>query len=84
MHGKGEKMEITKDTKIVDLMNEYEWLIDQAKKEYPELEQVDTPFGRMMAKKLTLEGAAKMANVDVDEIINEIKSFIENHNDQQK
>ena len=77
-------MEITKDTKIVDIMNEYEWLIDQAKKEYPELEQVDTPFGRMMAKKLTLEGAAKMANVDVDEIINEIKSFIENHNDQQK
>ena len=77
-------MEITKDTKIVDIMNEYEWLIDQAKKEYPELEQVDTPFGRMMAKKLTLESAAKMANVDVEELINEIKSFIENHNDQQK
>ena len=65
-------MEITKDTKIIDILNEYPWLPEKAKKVYPELEKVDTPFGRMMAKKLTLADAAKMGNLDLDKMIEEI------------
>ena len=77
-------MEITKETKIVDILNEYPWLPEKAKEVYPELEKIDTPFGRMMAKKLTLEAAAKMGNVDVDRIIKELNHFIEEHNNNEK
>ena len=76
-------MEITKDTKIMDIIKEYPWLPDKAKEEYPELKQVDTPIGRMMAKKLTLADAAKMGNFDVEEIIEKIKSYIEKYNEEK-
>ena len=76
-------MEITKDTKIMDIIKEYPWLPDKAKEKYPELKQVDTPIGRMMAKKLTLADAAKMGNFDVEEIIEKIKSYIEKYNEEK-
>ena len=72
-------MEITKDTKIIDILNEYPWLPAKAKEVYPELEKVDTPFGRMMAKRMTLVDAAKLGNLDVDEMIKEINHYIEEH-----
>ena len=77
-------MEITKDTKIVDILNEYPWLPKKAKEVYPELEKIDTPLGRMMAKKLTLADAAKLGNIDVQKIVDEINFYVEEYKKEEE
>ena len=72
-------MEITKETKLIELLNEYPWMADVAKEMDPRFSIIDTPFGKMLAKKYSLADVAKMGNLAVEDIIKEIKVHIEKH-----
>ena len=72
-------MEITKDTKVKDIISAYPWLIDEAIKISDKLKILKTPVGKMMMAKATIEDASKKSGIEVDEIVKKIKEMIEEH-----
>ena len=72
-------MEITKDTKVKDIVAAYPWLIDEAIKISDKLKVLKTPLGKMMMAKATIEDASKKSGIEVDEIIRKINEMIEGH-----
>ena len=72
-------MEITKDTKVKDIVAAYPWLIDEAIKISDKLKVLKTPLGKMMMAKATIEDASKKSGIEVDEIVKKIKEMIEEH-----
>lgn len=70
-------MEITKDTKVKDIVAAYPWLIDEAIKISDKLKVLKTPLGKMMMAKATIEDASKKSGIEVDEIIRKINEMIE-------
>ena len=72
-------MEITKDTKVKDIVAAYPWLTDEAIKISDKLKVLKTPLGKMMMAKATIEDASKKSGIEVDEIIRKITEMIEEH-----
>ena len=70
-------MEITKDTKVKDIVAAYPWLTDEAIKISDKLKVLKTPLGKMMMAKATIEDASKKSGIEVDEIIRKINEMIE-------
>ena len=70
-------MEITKDTKVKDIVAAYPWLIDEAIKISDKLKVLKTPLGKMMMAKATIKDASKKSGIEVDEIIRKITEMIE-------
>ena len=76
-------MEITKDTKIIEILKEYPWISEKAKEIDPRLDQINTPFGKMMAKKLTVADAAKLGKMDVQYVIEQINFYIDKYTKEE-
>ena len=72
-------MEINKDTKLMEILKEYPYLADVAKEMDPRFAVIDSPLGKMLAKKYSIADVAKMGNISVEEIINEINYHIQQH-----
>ena len=72
-------MEINKDTKLMDILKQYPWLEDEVIKLDESLAVIKTPFGKMMAKKLTVSKACEMANIDMQEAMAMLNAMIEKH-----
>ena len=70
-------MEITKDTKVKDIVAAYTWLTDEAIKISDKLKVLKTPLGKMMMAKATIEDASNKSGIEVDEIIRKITEMIE-------
>lgn len=72
-------MEITKDTKLKDLISTYPWLKDEITKVNDKFKMLNTPVGKMMLGKATIAEMSKKSGMDADIIISRILELVESH-----
>lgn len=72
-------MEITKDTKLADLLAEYPWLKAELPKVNEKFKMLNTPVGKIMMGKATVAEMSKRSGMDIETIIGKIKELINQH-----
>lgn len=72
-------MEITKETKLSDLVGQYPWLKEELSKVNDKFKMLNTPMGKIMMGKATISEMSKKSGMDVDTIIAKICELIEAH-----
>jgi hypothetical protein len=72
-------MEITKDTKLADLIAQYPWLKMEMAKVNEKFKMLNSPIGKMMMGKATIAEMSKKSGMEAEVIIGKIKELIENH-----
>ena len=70
-------MEITKETKLSDLLGEYLWLKEELSKVNDKFKMLNTPMGKIMIGKATIAEMGNRSGMDSDVIIGEICKLIE-------
>ena len=73
------KMEITKDTKLADLIAQYPWLKAEMTKVNEKFKMLNTPVGKIMLGKATIAEMSKKSGMEAEAIIEKIMEIIENH-----
>ena len=71
--------EINKNTKVGVLIKEYPWLVDEVKKLSSRAANLSPMVIKMVISHMTLEELAKKAEEPVDEMIDELKKLIRQH-----
>jgi len=72
-------MELTKETKLSDLLVRYPWLREELSKVNEKFKMVNTPMGKIMMGKATIAEMSKKSGMDADVIIGKIRGLIEAH-----
>ncbi len=72
-------MEITKDTKLADLIAQYPWLKAEMAKVNEKFKMLNTPVGKIMLGKATIAEMSKKSGMEAEAIIERIMEIIENH-----
>ena len=72
-------MEITKETKLADLIAQYPWLKAEMAKVNEKFKMLNTPVGKIMLGKATIAEMSKKSGMEAEAIIGKIKEIIENH-----
>ena len=72
-------MEITKETKLSDLLSQYPWLKEELSKVNDKFKMLNTPMGKIMMGKATIAEMSKKSGIDADAIIGKISKLIEAH-----
>lgn len=72
-------MEITKDTKLKDLIITYPWLKDEMVKVNNKFKMLNTPVGKVMLGKATITEMSKKSDMDADVLISRISDLIKAH-----
>ena len=72
-------MEITKETKLADLIAQYPWLKEEIVKVNEKFKMLNSPFGKIMLGKATIAEMSKKSGMEAEAIIAGIKGLIENH-----
>lgn len=72
-------MNITKDSKLSDLLVQYPWLKEELPKINEKFKMLNTPFGKIMLGKATIAEMSKKSGMDANEIIERITGLIEAH-----
>jgi len=72
-------MEITRDTKLKDLISTYPWLKDERAKVSDKFKLLNTPVGKVMLGKATIAEMSRKSGIDADTIINKISELVESH-----
>ena len=72
-------MEITKETKLSDLLGQYPWLKEELSKVNDKFKMLNTPMGKIMMGKATIAEMSKKSGRDADAIIGKICELIEAH-----
>jgi len=75
-------MEITKETKLVDLLAQYPWLKGELSKINEKFKMLNTPIGKIMLGKATIAEMSKKSGMEADIIISRINELISNHSNQ--
>ena len=75
-------MEITKTTKVKDVLKEYPWLLDEAIKMDERLKIANSPIGKMFIKKATVESLCAKAKIDPQEVIEKVTELIREYESQ--
>lgn len=75
-------MEITKETKLADLIAQYPWLKAEMTKVNEKFKMLNTPVGKIMLGKATIAEMSKKSGMDADIIISRINELISNHSNQ--
>jgi len=70
-------MEINRDTKLMELLERYPWLKEEAMKMSDKARMIDTPIGRMFLKKATIADLCRKAGIPEDEAIARLTELIE-------
>lgn len=73
-------MELTKDTKLKDLLEEYPWLKEEIIKVNDKFKLLHTPLAKVMLGKADLSMMSEKADMDVDVLIEKLKELIASHN----
>ena len=79
---KDDNMEITKDTKLSDLIAQYPWLKTEMAKVNEKFKMLNTPVGKIMLGKATIAEMSKKSGMEVEAIIERIKGLINQHINQ--
>ena len=69
-------MEITKETKLSDLLVQYSWLKEELSKVNDKFKMLNTPMGKIMMGKATISEMSKRSGMDADAIIEKISELI--------
>ena len=69
-------MEFTKDTKVKDILAQYPGLKEKLIKADPRFEILANPVAAMLVNRSTLAEISAKAGMDVDSLIEQLKSFI--------
>ena len=72
-------MNITKDTKLKDLLSEYPWLKDEMSKVNDKFKMLSTPMGKIMLGKANIAEMSRKSGMDAAEIISKLTELIRNH-----
>ena len=72
-------MEITKETKLSELLVQYSWLKEELSKVNDKFKMLNTPMGKIMMGKATIAEMSKRSGMDADAIIGKISKLIEAH-----
>ncbi len=72
-------MEITKDTKLADLIAQYPWLKEEMAKVNEKFKMLNSPIGKMMMGKATIAEMSKKSGMEAEVIIGKIKELIVKH-----
>ena len=72
-------MNITKDTKLKDLLTEYPWLKDEITKINDKFRVLNTPMGKIMLGKADISEMSKKSGMDAEQIISKLTELIRSH-----
>ena len=72
-------MEITKETKLSDLLARYPWLREDLSKVNEKFKMLNTPIGKIMMGKATIDEMSKRSGINPDAIIGKISELIKAH-----
>ena len=72
-------MQITRDTRLLDLINQYPWLKDELPKINEEFKMLNTPMGKIMMGKATIVEMSKKSGMDADTLIRKLQQLIGSH-----
>ncbi len=72
-------MEITKDTKLADLIAQYPWMKAEIAKVNEKFKMLNTPVGKIMLGKATIAEMSKKSGMEAEAIIGKLKELITNH-----
>ena len=79
---KRNNMEITKDTKLVDLIVQHPWLKAEIAKVNGKFKMLNSPVGKIMMGKATIAEMSKKSGMKAEAIICKIKELIDQHTNQ--
>ena len=74
-------MELTKDTKLADLIAEYPWLKGEMAKVNEKFKLLNSPVGKIMLGKATIAEMSKKSGMEIDKLVSRLKTLIEEHKD---
>ena len=72
-------MNITKETKLKELLTEYPWLKDEIVKVNDKFRMLNTPIGKIMLGKADIAEMSRKSGMDADAIISKLTELIRNH-----
>ena len=72
-------MEITKDTRLADLIAQYPWLKGEMAKVNEKFKMLNSPIGKIMMGKATIAEMSKKSGMEAEVIIGKIKELIVKH-----
>ena len=72
-------MEITRETRLSDLINQYSWLKDELPKINDKFKMLNTPMGKIMMGKATIAEMSKKSSMDADMLIRKLQQLISSH-----
>ena len=72
-------MNITRETKLKDLLTEYPWLKDEISKVNEKFKMLNTPVGKIMQGKVDIAEMSKKSGMDEVKIIAKLTDLIRNH-----
>lgn len=72
-------MQITRDTSLLDLINQYPWLKDELPKINEKFKMLNTPMGKIMMGKATIVEMSKKSGMDADTLIRKLQQLIGSH-----
>lgn len=72
-------MNITKETKLKELLTEYPWLKEEIVKVNDKFRMLNTPMGKIMLGKADIAEMSRKSGMDADAIISKLTELIRNH-----
>ena len=72
-------MEITKDTRLADLIAQHPWLKEEMAKVNEKFKMLNSPIGKIMMGKATIAEMSKKSGMEAEVVIGKIKELIVKH-----
>ncbi|MBR1496325.1 MAG: DUF1858 domain-containing protein [Oscillospiraceae bacterium] len=72
-------MKITENTMLAELLKNYPWVLEELGKISGKFKLLDTPVGKALLNKATIEELCKKVGIDADSIIKKLTELIQNH-----
>ena len=72
-------MNITKETKLKDILAEYPWLKEEIVKVNDKFRMLNTPMGKIMLGKADISEMSRKSGMDADSIISKLTELVRNH-----
>ena len=72
-------MNITRETKLAELLKEYPWLREEIVKVNEKFSMLNSPLGKVMEKEATIAEMSKKSGMDEDVLIEKLAELIRGH-----
>lgn len=69
-------MEITRDTRLSDVLREYPWLLEEAVKLDSRFRMLDSPLGRLLMRRATVAELSRRTGIAEDVLVSRIRELI--------